>query len=169
MSAIRQAEPVLSATDASQAGLDGERLLRLYRDMLATRTIEERGNLLFKGGRLPGSYYPGRGTEAASPLHRNMGVHVVRGVDPAALFCQYMGRSGGATGGRDSNLRTNDFSPGVGLLAGVSHLPAMIPVITGMALAFQLRREPRVAVGWCGDGAAARGDMHESMNLAGVR
>jgi len=183
MSAIRQAEPVLSATEASQAGLDRERLLRLYRDMLATRTIEERGNLLFKAGRLPGSYYTGRGNEAASvgvasamgeddvasPLHRNMGVHVVRGVDPAALFCQYMGRSGGATGGRDSNLRTNDFSPGVGLLAGVSHLPAMIPVITGMALAFQLRREPRVAVGWCGDGAAARGDMHESMNLAGVR
>ena len=128
MSAIRQAEPVLSATDASQAGLDRERLLRLYRDMLATRTIEERGNLLFKGGRLPGSYYTGRGNEAASvgvasamgeddvasPLHRNMGVHVVRGVDPAALFCQYMGRSGGATGGRDSNLRTNDFSPGRG-------------------------------------------------------
>ena len=183
MSAIRQAEPVLSATEASQAGLDRERLLRLYRDMLATRTIEERGNLLFKAGRLPGSYYTGRGNEAASvgvasamgeddvasPLHRNMGVHVVRGVDPAALFCQYMGRSGGATGGRDSNLRTNDFSPGVGLLAGVSHLPAMIPVITGMALAFQLRGEPRVAVGWCGDGAAARGDMHESMNLAGVR
>ena len=183
MSAIRQAEPVLSATDASQAGLDRDRLLRLYRDMLATRTIEERGNLLFKAGRLPGSYYTGRGNEAASvgvasamgeddvasPLHRNMGVHVVRGVDPAALFCQYMGRSGGATRGRDSNLRTNDFSPGVGLLAGVSHLPAMIPVITGMALAFQLRREPRVAVGWCGDGAAARGDMHESMNLAGVR
>jgi TPP-dependent pyruvate/acetoin dehydrogenase alpha subunit len=24
-------------------------------------------------------------------------------------------------------------------------------------------------VGWCGDGAAARGDMHEAMNLAGVR
>jgi TPP-dependent pyruvate/acetoin dehydrogenase alpha subunit len=45
----------------------------------------------------------------------------------------------------------------------------MIPVITGIALAFQLRREERVAIGWCGDGAAARGDMHEAMNLAGVR
>ncbi len=66
MSAIRQAEPVLSATEASQAGLDRERLLRLYRDMLATRAIEERGNLLFKAGQLPGSYYTGRGNEAAS-------------------------------------------------------------------------------------------------------
>jgi TPP-dependent pyruvate/acetoin dehydrogenase alpha subunit len=183
MSAIRQAEPLLSATEATELGLDRDRLLRMYRNMLATRAIEERGNLLFKGGRLPGSYYTGRGNEAASvgaasamgeldvasPLHRNMGVHVTRGVEPAAIFCQFMGRSGGATGGRDSNLRTNDFSPGKGLLAGVSHLPAMIPVITGIALAFQLRGEPRVALGWCGDGAAARGDMHESMNLAGVR
>jgi TPP-dependent pyruvate/acetoin dehydrogenase alpha subunit len=183
MSAIRQAEPLLSANEATAAGLDRDRLLRMYRNMLATRAIEERGNLLFKAGRLPGSFYTGRGNEAASvgvasamaeddlasPLHRNMGVHVTRGVEPAAIICQYMGRSGGATRGRDSNLRTNDFSPGKGLLAGVSHLPAMIPVITGMALAFQLRREPRVAIGWCGDGAAARGDMHESMNLAGVR
>jgi TPP-dependent pyruvate/acetoin dehydrogenase alpha subunit len=183
MSAVRQADPLLSADEASGIGLSRERLLRIYRDMVATRAIEERGNLLFKAGRLPGSYYTGRGNEAASvgvasamgehdiasPLHRNMGVHVVRGVDPAAIFCQFMGRVGGATHGRDSNLRSNDFSPGRGLLAGVSHLPAMIPVITGIALAFQLRKEPRVAIGWCGDGAAARGDMHEAMNLAGVR
>ena len=161
MSAIRQATPLLSATEASEVGLDRDRLLRIFRDMLATRAIEERGNLLFKAGRLPGSYYTGRGNEGASvgvasamgeddiasPLHRNMGVHVARGVAPTAIFCQFMGREGGATHGRDSNLRSNDFSPGRGLLAGVSHLPAMIPVITGIALAFQLRKEPRVAIG----------------------
>ena len=173
----------MSQAEARELGLDREDLLRLYRDMLATRLVEERGNLLFKAGKLPGSYYTGRGNEAASvgvaaamgaddvasPLHRNLGVHVVRGVEPAAIFCQFMGRIGGATQGRDSNLRSNDFSRGRGLLAGVSHLPAMIPVITGIALAFQLRGERRVAIGWCGDGAAARGDMHEAMNLAGVR
>src|SRR4051812_7133568 len=183
MAAVRLADPLISADEAAEVGLSRDDLLRMFRDMLLTRGIEERGNLLFKAGKLPGSYYTGRGNEAASvgaasamgpddvasPLHRNMGVHVTRGIDPAAMFCQYMGRSGGATGGRDSNLRSNDFSTGKGLLAGVSHLPAMIPVITGIALAFQLRREPRVALGWCGDGAAARGDMHESMNLAGVR
>jgi TPP-dependent pyruvate/acetoin dehydrogenase alpha subunit len=173
----------MSQAEARELGLDREDLVRLYRDMLATRLVEERGNLLFKAGKLPGSYYTGRGNEAASvgvaaamgehdvasPLHRNLGVHIVRGVRPAAIFCQFMGRSEGATRGRDSNLRSNDFRPGKGLLAGVSHLPAMIPAITGIALAFQLRREERVAIGWCGDGAAARGDMHEAMNLAGVR
>src|SRR5205085_1972284 len=126
--------------------------------------------------KLPGSYYTGRGNEAASvgvatamgegdvasPLHRNLGVHVVRGVRPAQVFGQFMGRAGGATRGRDSNLRSNDFDPGRGLLAGVSHLPAMIPTITGIALAFQLRQEPRVAIGWCGDGAAARGAVHDA-------
>jgi pyruvate dehydrogenase E1 component alpha subunit len=183
MSTVRQADPLLERAEARELGLDRDDLLNVYRHMLAARLIEERGNLLFKAGKLPGSYYTGRGNEAASvgvatamgehdvasPLHRNLGVHVVRGIQPAAIFCQFMGRQGGATGGRDSNLRSNDFGPGAGLLAGVSHLPAMIPTITGIALAFQLRAEPRVAIGWCGDGAAARGDMHEAMNLAGVR
>jgi len=54
---------------------------------------------------------------------------------------------GGATGGRDSNLRSNDFTAGKGLLAGVSHLPAMIPTITGIALAVRgpLAPPPHVA------------------------
>ena len=51
----------------------------------------------------------------------------------------------------------------------VSHLPAMLPVAVGMALAFRIREERRVAIAWCGEGAAARGDAHEGMNLAGVR
>jgi pyruvate dehydrogenase E1 component alpha subunit len=57
----------------------------------------------------------------------------------------------------------------LGLHAQVSHLPAMLPVAAGMALAFKIRGERRVALGWFGDGSAARGDAHEAMNLAGVR
>jgi TPP-dependent pyruvate/acetoin dehydrogenase alpha subunit len=57
----------------------------------------------------------------------------------------------------------------LGLLAMVSHLPAMLPVAVGCALAFRIREEKRVAVGWFGEGASARGDAHEGMNLAGVR
>ena len=51
----------------------------------------------------------------------------------------------------------------------VSHLPAMLPVAVGCALAFRVRNEPRVALGWLGDGGSSRGDAHEAMNLAGVR
>jgi pyruvate dehydrogenase E1 component alpha subunit len=57
----------------------------------------------------------------------------------------------------------------LGLHTMVSHLPAMLPVATGMALAFRVRGDKRVALGWFGEGSAARGDAHESMNFAGVR
>src|SRR2546430_2954469 len=41
-----------------------------------------------------------------------------------------------------------------------------LPAITGAALAFKLRKEPRVAVAFFGDGATNIGTFHESLNLA---
>jgi TPP-dependent pyruvate/acetoin dehydrogenase alpha subunit len=41
-----------------------------------------------------------------------------------------------------------------------------LPAMTGAALAFKLRREPRVAVAFFGDGATNIGTFHESLNLA---
>jgi pyruvate dehydrogenase E1 component alpha subunit len=96
-----------------------------------------------------------------------MGVHITRGVDPWRIFAQYMGRADGPTHGRDGNVHMADSN--LGLLAMVSHLPAMLPVAVGCALAFRIREEKRVAVAWSGEGAMARGDAHEGMNFAGVR
>jgi TPP-dependent pyruvate/acetoin dehydrogenase alpha subunit len=42
-------------------------------------------------------------------------------------------------------------------------------VATGMAMAFKLRGEPRVALTFFGDGSTSRGDSHEAMNWAGVQ
>jgi TPP-dependent pyruvate/acetoin dehydrogenase alpha subunit len=78
-----------------------------------------------------------------------------------------MGRADGPTHGRDGNVHMADSR--LGLLAMVSHLPAMLPVAVGCALAFRIREEQRVAVAWYGEGASARGDAHEGMNFAGVR
>jgi pyruvate dehydrogenase E1 component alpha subunit len=96
-----------------------------------------------------------------------MGVHITRGVEPWRIFAQYMGRADGPTHGRDGNVHMADAR--LGLLAMVSHLPAMLPVAVGCALAFRIREEKRVAVAWFGEGASARGDTHEGMNFAGVR
>ena len=78
-----------------------------------------------------------------------------------------MGRVDGPTRGRDGNVHLADDR--LGLISMVSHLPAMLPVAVGCALAFRIRDEKRVAVGWFGEGASARGDTHEGMNFAGVR
>ena len=179
--AVREAEPVGSLHEVREAGLDREDLLSVYRNMLVTRGVEERGHILYRQGKIPGSFYTGRGNEAASvgvatamgpddvgtPLHRDMGVHVTRGVEPWRIFAQYMGREGGPTRGRDGNVHMADAR--LGMIAMVSHLPAMLPVAVGCALAFRIREEKRVAVGWFGEGSAARGDAHEAMNFAGVR
>jgi pyruvate dehydrogenase E1 component alpha subunit len=105
--------------------------------------------------------------DVGTPLHRDMGVHVTRGIEPWRIFAQYMGRADGPTQGRDGNVHMADAK--LGLIAMVSHLPAMLPVAVGCALAFRIREEARVAVGWFGEGASARGDTHEAMNFAGVR
>ena len=181
MAIAREAEPVGSLAEVREAGLDREDLLGIYRNMLITRGIEERGHILYKQGKIPGSFYTGKGNEGAAvgvatamgpedvgtPLHRDMGVHVTRGVEAWRIFAQYMGRSGGPTGGKDGNVHMADVN--LGLIAMVSHLPAMLPVAVGCALAFRIREENRVAVGWFGEGASARGDCHEAMNFAGVR
>src|SRR3954452_9573637 len=179
--AIREAEPVGSLREVKEAGLDREDLLAIYRNMVITRGVEERGHILYRQGKIPGSFYTGRGNEAASvaiatamgpedvgtPLHRDMGVHITRGVEPWRIFANYMGRVDGPTKGRDGNVHMADHR--LGLIAMVSHLPAMLPVAVGCALAFRIREEKRVAVAWFGEGASARGDTHEGMNFAGVR
>jgi pyruvate dehydrogenase E1 component alpha subunit len=96
-----------------------------------------------------------------------MGVHITRGVEPWRIFAQFMGRADGPTRGRDGNVHMADQQ--LGLIAMVSHLPAMLPVSVGAALAFRIREEPRVAVAWFGEGASARGDTHEGMTFAGTR
>jgi len=180
MAIAREAGPVGSLHEVREAGLDREDLLGAYRNMLITRGVEERGHILYRQGKIPGSFYTGRGNEGAAvgvatamrtddvgtPIQRDMGVHVARGTEPWRIFAQYMGRADGLAAGKDGNVHMADFR--LGLIAMVSHLPALMPVAVGCALAFKIRREPRVAVTWSGDGAMARGDAHEAMNLAAV-
>ncbi|HEY3191179.1 MAG TPA: thiamine pyrophosphate-dependent dehydrogenase E1 component subunit alpha [Solirubrobacterales bacterium] len=152
----------------------------LLRYMLMMRLSEERGLTLYKQGKVPGSFYDGRGQEGICVgaaftlgpsdrtciLHRDLGAHFVRGVTPDRYFANYMGRAGGVTGGRDGNMHFGDRK--LGSVGMVSMLPDMAQVATGMALAFKMRREPRVAMTFFGEGSTANGQWHEAMNFAGI-
>jgi pyruvate dehydrogenase E1 component alpha subunit len=153
----------------------------LLRAMLMMRGIEERAMTLYRQGKVPGSFYDGYGQEAVSAgaawamgprdrlcvLHRDLAAHIIRGVPPARIFAQYMGREGGVTGGRDGNVHFGDRT--VGCVGMVSMLPDMMLVAAGIAMAFKMRGEQRVALTWFGDGSTSRGDFHEAMNWAGVQ
>src|SRR4051794_33371384 len=153
----------------------------LLRAMLTMRGIEERAMTLYRQGKVPGSFYDGFGQEAVSAgaawamgprdrlciLHRDLAAHVIRGVTPARILAQYMGRDGGVTGGRDGNVHFGDHR--LGCVGVGSMLPDMMLVATGMAMAFKARGERRCALTWFGDGSTSRGDFHEAMNWAGVQ
>jgi TPP-dependent pyruvate/acetoin dehydrogenase alpha subunit len=149
--------------------------------MLMMRGLEERAMSLYRQGKVPGSFYDGCGQEAVSAgaafamapedrlcvLHRDLAAHLVRGVRPARVLAQYLGRETGITRGRDGNVHFGDRH--VGCVGMVSMLPDMMLVATGMAMAFKLRGERRCALTWFGDGSTSRGDFHEAMNWAGVQ
>ncbi|NIV03127.1 dehydrogenase, partial [Candidatus Saccharibacteria bacterium] len=54
------------------------------------------------------------------------------------------------------------------IIGMISHVGAMLPVATGFGLAFQLKKQRRVALSFTGEGATSEGDFHEALNLAAV-
>ena len=166
--------------DPARMRLAREDRASLFRYMVMMRACEERALSLYKQGKVPGSFYDGRGQEAISVgaafvlgpmdrmciLHRDLGAHLVRGVTPDRYLGNYMGRSCGVTGGKDGNMHFGDRR--LGCVGMVSMLPDMALVACGMALAFKTRREPRVAMTFFGEGSTANGQWHEAMNFAGI-
>jgi TPP-dependent pyruvate/acetoin dehydrogenase alpha subunit len=166
--------------ELADAALTREDRASLFRYMAMMRASEERALTLYKQGKIPGSFYDGRGQEAISVgaafvlrpedrtciLHRDLGAHLVRGVTPDRYLANYMGRSGGVTGGKDGNMHFGDRR--LGSVGMVSMLPDMALVAGGMALAFKLRGERRIAMTFFGEGSTANGQWHEAMNFAGI-
>jgi TPP-dependent pyruvate/acetoin dehydrogenase alpha subunit len=179
--ATHMAEPAVPATTGATEHLTQEDRVWLLRAMLLMRGLEERAMTLYRQGKVPGSFYDGFGQEAVSAgaafamapedrlciLHRDLAAHIIRGVTPARILAQYLGREAGITRGRDGNVHFGDRT--LGCVGMVSMLPDMMLVATGMAMAFKLRGEKRCAMTWFGDGSTSRGDFHEAMNWAGVQ
>ena len=159
---------------------DKQLLVRIFETMVLQRAVEDRMVSMYRSGDLLGSYYSGHwheaiavGTAAAlrqddflAPLHRDMGAHLWRGMDPAQIMASFMGKATGPTGGRDGTLHygrldLNVYNP-------PSHIPDNYPVATGAAFAFKYRDEDRVALAYCGDGSTSEGQFHEAVNIAAV-
>ena len=161
------------ADDAPPLAYDFERLAEHYRHMLLTRLFDAKAVALQRTGQL-GTYASSLGQEAASvgigtamahedvllPTYRETGAMLVRGVEMRELLLYWGGdESGMCYSG--PNAPRDDF-------------PICVPIAThaphaaGVAYAFKLRREPRVAVCALGDGATSKGDFYEALNAAGA-
>ena len=145
-------------------------VIALYRAMVRARAFDAKAISLQRTGRL-GTYASALGQEAVSvgvvdamrpedvllPSFREHGGQLLRGVTPLELFLYW----GGDERGSDFAGPRQDFPVSVPV---ASHAPHAV----GVALAFKLRRQERVAVCIFGDGATSKGDVAEALNIAGV-
>ncbi|MEJ2677655.1 MAG: thiamine pyrophosphate-dependent dehydrogenase E1 component subunit alpha, partial [Gemmatimonadota bacterium] len=158
--------------------LDTEALLALYRGMVRFRLHDislkrwVRQGVITKAWLATGEEAVTIGTvhaldrsqDVVAPMIRNAGALHEMGVPLPRIFRGYLASATGPNGGRDGHF--GDLEHGV--LQPVSPVGDMVPVTTGMALAFQRRGEPRVALTWIGDGGTKAGSFHEGVNLGAV-
>jgi 2-oxoisovalerate dehydrogenase E1 component alpha subunit len=150
---------------------DSSLLVALYRAMVLARAFDLKAVSLQRTGRL-GTYAVALGQEAVAagvasamrdedvllPSYRDNAALLWRGVKMEEILLYW----GGDERGSRFSGPPHDF-------------PYCIPVgsqaphAAGVAFAFKLRKEPRVAVCLFGDGATSKGDLWEAMNFAGVQ
>src|SRR4051795_341678 len=174
--ASAEAEPETS--ESNLADRDPALLRRLYEYMVLTRAVEDRMVAMYKGGDLLGSLYTGHWHEAISvgaastlrqddymaPIHRDLGAHLWRGMEPWQIMASLMGKATSPTGGGDGTLHYGRLDLGVYNLP--SHIPANFPVATGMAFAAKYRGQDKVCLAFCGDGSTSRADFHEALTMS---
>ena len=106
-----------------------------------------------------------RGSDIVAPMIRNAAACCEMGMPIADMLRAYLATADSPSGGRDLHVGALRY----GVLQPISHVGDMVPVITGIALTFKIKREPRVALTWVGDGSTKTAAAHEGTNFAAVQ
>ena len=159
--------------------LSDEQLLRLYRQMLFPRMIEEKMLILLRQGKVS-KWFSGIGQEAIAtgataalfpdemifPMHRNLGVFTTREIPLERLFAQWQGKMLGFTKGRDRSFHFG--APDYNVVGMISHLGPQLSLASGVALAHKLNGDHRISLAFTGEGGTSQGEFHEALNVAAV-
>jgi TPP-dependent pyruvate/acetoin dehydrogenase alpha subunit len=168
-------------TCTTETTLTHEQMLDLYRYLKLTRLVEERLVTLYRQTKVVGGVFRSLGQEATAvgsayalapgdfitPLIRDLGAILVKGIRPREIFAQYMAKAWGPSGGRDLNVHFGNMQKG--FIGPISHLGDMIPVMTGILLGARMQQKEIVAIAYIGDGGMSTGAFHEGLNFAAVQ
>lgn len=155
-------------------------LLGLYRKMALIRQFEERVKFLFLEGIMPGTIHQYQGQEACgvgvcaalqpddviTTTHRPHGHCLAKGLTPKEMMAELFGRTTGCCKGKGGSMHMGDLRKGV--VPAIAIVGGNVPVATGIALAFKMKKEKRVAVSFVGDGATNEGAFHEAVNMGSI-
>lgn len=155
-----------------QPPLGDEELLEAFRLMTLSRVTSGRAVSLQRQGRL-GTIATPDGQEAAivgsvlaldtgrdwvAPTYREMPAMIYMGLPLAHFLLYYRGHPLG-----------NQIPAGVNVLPIQIALAAQVPHAVGLAWGLRHQGSDAVVLTYFGEGASSEGDVHEAMNLAGVR
>ena len=155
-------------------------VLELLRQMIRIREFEARCYQLYTEEKIRGFMHLYDGEEAVAvgvipvleardrivATYREHGHALVRGSSMAGVMAEMYGKHEGLSGGRGGSMHIFDREKG--LFGGNAIVGGGLPLAVGLALADHMRGEDRVTACFFGDGAAAEGVFHESLNLAAL-
>jgi 2-oxoisovalerate dehydrogenase E1 component alpha subunit len=150
---------------------DLDEVVKMYEAMTRVRVFDNKAVNLQRTGQL-GTYPPCLGHEAThvgvgaamrpedvlAPVYREFGTQLWRGVTMTEILMYW----GGDERGNDFAGPRHDFAWCVPIATQTLHA-------AGAAMAFKVRREPRCALAYIGDGGTSEGAFYEAINLAGAR
>lgn len=149
---------------------DSQVLVDLYKTMSQVRAFDTKAIALQRTGKM-GTYASTLGQEAIStatghamqaddvlvPFYRDYGAQLQRGIKMSEIYNYW----GGDERGSCYVDNTDDLPISVPIASQCLHA-------AGIATAFKIRKQARVAVASCGDGGTSEGDFYEAINVAGV-
>jgi len=162
------------------AELGEKKAVEMFQKMIEIREFEEKIRFLFLEGKMPGTIHQYIGMEACAvgvcaalgdddviaSTHRPHGHAIARGLSMESIMGELYGKTTGCCRGKGGSMHTGDLSKG--MLPAIAIVGGNLPIVMGMALAFKMRKQPRVAVSFFGDGASNEGAFHEALNMASV-
>jgi len=161
-------------------GCTREHGLHLLREMLRIRQFEDRCAELYGAGHIRGFLHLCDGEEAIAvgvmqalgpgdaivSTYREHGHALARGIAMGPLMAELYGKRSGCSGGRGGSMHV--FDAVTRFYGGNAIVGGGLPLAVGLGLAEKLRGTHNVSACFFGEGAAAEGEFHESMNLAAL-
>jgi acetoin:2,6-dichlorophenolindophenol oxidoreductase subunit alpha len=172
----------MTVTAKKKAGvaddIGADRLLHMYRQMVAIRLFEERVNDLYTRALMPGLAHLYIGEEAVAvgicealrtddyitSTHRGHGHCLAKGADTRMMFAELLGKEAGYCKGKGGSMHIAD--PSTGNLGANAIVAGSAGIATGAAFSSKYLKNNRVAVCFFGEGALGQGVLYEEMNLA---
>lgn len=160
--------------------LTAELAKKMYSDMWRIRQFEEEANRQLGLGNVVGALHLYCGEEAVAVgvcanlrdddyivgTHRSHGHCLAKGADMNHTMAELFGKADGTCSGKGGSMHVADLT--LNILGANGIVAGGLGPGTGTALATKIRKTDQVSICFFGDGAAARGPVHEAITMGSL-